>query len=238
MHLRRIALAIALSLATLVPATRAQTQVDLELVLALDASGSVDMNEWRQQVQGYAQAFTNPAVIQAIQAGGRRSIAVTMFQWSGYGLQANMAGWTQIHDQASAQAFASAIVESRRIIFGGGTSLSGAIDYAMRQFGRGFTGTRRVIDVSGDGSNNNGRPPGLARDQAVKAGVTINGLAILNDEPRLDSYYLDNVIGGADAFVMSAQDYETFARAILNKLLTEIADAAPSAAAGLAALPE
>jgi len=220
------ALAAMLCLAVQTPA-RAQAPVDLELVLALDASGSVDMMEWRQQAQGYAQAFANPAVIQAIQAGRHRSIAVTMFQWSGYGLQATMVGWSHIHDAASAQSFAQTVLDSRRVIFGGGTSLSGAIDYGRRQFGRGFAGARRVIDISGDGSNNNGRPPSLARDEAVKAGIAINGLAILNDEPRLDSYYLDHVIGGANAFVMSASDYETFGRAILNKLLIEIAEGAP-----------
>jgi len=225
---------IALALCALLALTRAPAKaedggpVDLELVLALDASGSVDMMEWRQQAQGYAQAFTNPQVIQAILAGRHRSIAVTMFQWSGYALQAPMVPWTRIHDTASAQAFAEAVVDARRVIFGGGTSLSGAIDYGMRQFGRGFAGTRKVIDVSGDGSNNNGRPPMFARDAAVKAGITINGLAILNDEPRLDSYYLDYVIGGANAFVMSAPDYETFGRAILNKLLIEIAGIPPA----------
>jgi hypothetical protein len=214
-------------LAITLPA-RAQTPVDLELVLALDASGSVDMMEWRQQAQGYAQAFTNPAVIQAIQAGPNRGIAVTMFQWSGYALQASMVGWTRITDAASAHAFAQAVLDSRRVIFGGGTSLSGAIDYGSRLFGRAFKGPRRVIDISGDGSNNNGRPVTAARDEAVKAAITINGLAILNDEPRLDAYYLDNVIGGANAFVLSAPDYEVFGRAILNKLLTEIAGAPPA----------
>jgi Protein of unknown function (DUF1194) len=136
--------------------------------------------------------------------------------------------WRLVSGEASMHALADAIEAVPRQLFGGGTSISGAIDYAMSLFPvpQG-AGVRRVIDVSGDGVNNRGRPVTEARDAAIKAGVSINGLPILALDPDLDHYYLNNVIGGPNAFVVAAASYETFADAILKKLVTEIAAAAP-----------
>jgi hypothetical protein len=127
-------------------------------------------------------------------------------------------------DEESATALANAIAAAPRRLFGGGTSISGAIDYAMTLWRTSpYQGARRVIDVSGDGANNRGRPAALARDEAVREGVAINGLPILALEPDLDRYYEDDVIGGPGAFVIAAQSYDVFADAILKKLITEIA---------------
>jgi len=133
-------------------------------------------------------------------------------------------GWQAIGDQESAASFAAAIEQAPRQLFGGGTSISGAIDYAMTLFPRSpYRGGRQVIDVSGDGPNNRGRPVTLARDEAIATGVVINGLPILALEPDLDRYYQDYVIGGPGAFVIATKAYESFAEAILKKLITEIA---------------
>jgi hypothetical protein len=157
-------------------------------------------------------------------AGSAGAIAVTMVQWTGPRLQIQVVPWALVSDEASTNALAAAIENAPRQLFGGGTSISGAIDHAMRLFPDSpYRGTRRVIDISGDGSNNSGRLVTLARDDAVSAGVGINGLPILTIEPMLDRYYADNVIGGPGAFMIAAENYETFADAILKKLITEIA---------------
>jgi Protein of unknown function (DUF1194) len=222
--LLRWALAVVLAVGASTHA-RAQSAVDLQLVLAVDASGSVDQRRFDLQKQGYAAAFRNPKVLRTIRsAGAAGAIAVTMVQWTGPRLQIQVVPWMLIRDEASADALAAAIENAPRQLFGGGTSISGAIDYAVRLFPEcPFRGTRRVIDVSGDGSNNGGRPVTLARDDAVGTGVGINGLPILALEPMLDRYYTDNVIGGPGAFMIAADSYDTFADAILKKLITEIA---------------
>jgi len=205
---------------------RAETQVDLALVLAVDASGSVDMRRFELQKRGYAAAFRNPRVLNAIRSGLNQSIAATMFQWTGPRLQVHVVPWTLIKDEASANAFADAIEAAPRRLFGGGTSISGAIDYGrLLLLQNPFPPTRRVIDVSGDGSNNAGRPVTSARDDAARDGIGVNGLPILAIEPGLDGYYHDYVIGGPGAFMVPADSYDTFADAILKKLITEIADA-------------
>jgi len=202
----------------------AQNGVDLQLVLAVDASGSVDQVRFELQKQGYVAAFRHGHVLQAIRSGPNRAIAVTMLQWTGPALQVQVVGWSRVGEAQSAAAFANAIAAAPRQLFGGGTSISGAIDYAGTLFAKSpFRAGRRVIDVSGDGSNNRGRPANLARDEAGAAGLGINGLPILALEPDLDRYYYDHVIGGPGAFVVAAQSYETFADAILKKLITEIA---------------
>jgi len=206
-------------------AASAQTPVDLQLVLAVDASGSVNMERFELQKHGYAMAFRSPQVLQAIQSGAGQAIAVTMVQWTGPALHVQVVGWTLIHDAASAEAFAAAIDATPRQLFRGGTSISGAIDYAMTLFSRSpYQGTRRVIDLSGDGANNSGRPAANARDDALAQGVSINALPILTLEPDLDDFYRDNVIGGPGAFVITVHGYDEFAAAILHKLVTEIAD--------------
>ena len=219
---------LALALAPALPApAAAQSSVDLQLVLAVDTSGSVNQYRFDLQKQGYATAFRNPRVLKAIRSGIAGAIAVTVFQWTGPEMQVQVIDWTIVHDAASAEAFAAAIEDTPRQLFSGGTSVSGAIDYGLGLLSNSaarFPGARRVIDVSGDGSNNRGRPAALARDDAIRAGITINGLPILALEPNLDRYYWDNVVGGPGAFMVTAQTFETFGEAVLKKLITEIAD--------------
>jgi Protein of unknown function (DUF1194) len=227
----RIALVAALGLALslgAVPDAGAQGNVDLQLVLAVDVSGSVSEARFELQKRGYVAAFRDPRLLRAIQSGSQQRILVTMVQWTGPVLQVQVVPWQFISGEASMHALADAIEATPRQLFGGGTSISGAIDYAMSLFaGAQGQGGRRVIDVSGDGTNNRGRPVTEARDDALRAGVSINGLPILALDPELDQYYLHNVIGGPNAFVIAAATYETFADAILKKLVTEIATAPP-----------
>lgn len=200
--------------------------VDLLLALAVDASGSVNQTRFELQRQGYADAFRHPRVIGAIRSGQARAIAVTMFQWTGPSMQRWVVSWHVVRDEATAEAFADAVEAGPRLLFGGGTSISGAIDYGVRLLaGAPMKARRRIIDVSGDGWNNGGRAVTLARDEAVALDIRINGLPILALEPDLDEYFRENVIGGPGAFAIAADSYETFAAAILNKLVLEIAAA-------------
>jgi hypothetical protein len=222
------ALVLALSLSS--SALAQSNAVDLALVLAVDASGSVDQTRFELQKQGYAAAFRHPRVVAAIQSGPTQSIAVIMMQWTGPAQQVTAVPWTRISDTASANGLADAIARSPRVLFSGGTSISGAIDTAMALlFDNPYKAARRVVDISGDGANNRGRAPSAARDEAVRAGVGINGLPILTLEPDLDHYYEQNVIGGPGAFMIAAKSYETFADAILKKLIAEIANVPPPA---------
>lgn len=223
---RAFFLAAALALmASIGSAARTQTAtVDLQLVLMVDASGSVNQQRFDLQKQGYAAAFRNPRVLRAIRSGRHQSIVVTMVQWTGYTMQVQVVPWMVIRDQASADAFADAVDKSQRQLYGGGTSISGAIDHGVALMASSpHRGLKRTIDVSGDGSNNRGRNVREARDDAVRAGITINGLPILSLEPDLDKYYFDNVIGGPGAVNVPAADYEAFADAIVKKLIIEIA---------------
>ena len=206
--------------------------VDLALVLAVDASGSVNQTRFDLQKHGYAEAFRSKEVIEAIAAGADHAIAVAMVQWTGPSLHVQVIDWTRVSDAASAQALAGAIDASGRRLYGGGTSLSGAIDTGAAMLAASpFRAAREVIDISGDGSNNAGRPAETARDEAVKQGITINGLPITWIEPGLDAYYRSSVIGGPGAFVISIDSYDNFADAILHKLVTEISGlASPSLA--------
>jgi Protein of unknown function (DUF1194) len=203
---------------------RAQGQVDLQLVLAVDASGSVNDVRFELQKQGYAAAFRNPQVLKAIMSGGEQSIAVTMMQWTGPFLHVQVVPWTLVKDAASAKALSDAISASQRELFGGGTSISGAIDQSLMLLSQSpYKSTRRTIDISGDGANTSGRSITRARDEAVAQGVSINGLPILNLDPWLDQYYFNNVIGGPGAFMIPAASYENFADAVVKKLILEIA---------------
>ncbi len=202
----------------------AEADVDLQLVLAVDASGSVNQYRFDLQRRGYAAAFRNPRVLGAIRAGMARAIAVTMIQWTGPRLQIHAVPWVVVKDETSAEALAAAIENMPRGLFAGGTSISGAIDFSRLVLLQSpFAATRRTIDVSGDGANNAGRPAAIARDEAVRDGITINGLPILSIEPDLDRYYFDNVVGGPGAVMVPAENYESFAEAILKKLIIEIA---------------
>jgi hypothetical protein len=203
---------------------QAQQKVDLQLVLAVDASGSVNMTRFNLQKQGYAEAFRNPRVLDSIRSGSTGSIAVTMIQWTGPFQQVVIIPWTLINDRKSADEFADAIEKGPRQLFSGGTSISGAIDFSASLMPSNlFVGLKRVIDVSGDGSNNNGRSVTSARDDAVAKGIIVNGLPILSLEPYLDRYYFDNVIGGPGSFMVPAESYEAFGAAVLRKLILEIA---------------
>jgi hypothetical protein len=202
----------------------AQTTVDLQLALMVDASGSVNSYRFELQKRGYVEALRNPHVLGAILGGKTQSIAISLVQWTGPFLQVVVLPWTQVKDEASIGSAAAIIERTPRQLFGGGTSISGAIDYAMRMFPQSpFKAERHVIDVSGDGSNNGGRSVIRARDEAVEKGVTINGLPILAVEPYLDEYYRDYVIGGPGSFMIVAKDFESFGEAIVKKMIVEIA---------------
>jgi hypothetical protein len=198
--------------------------VDLELVLAVDVSSSVDGEEFDLQMKGLADAFRNPAVLDAIELAGERGIAVALVQWSSWNSQRLSVDWMRVRDPASAAAIADRIAAAPRFGDGGSTAIAGAIRFSTRQFEiNDFEAERRAIDISGDGAANQGAQPSQYRDIAVASGLTINGLAILNDNAQLDDYYAGHVIGGNAAFVMRASDYRDFAEAILHKLVREIA---------------
>jgi len=199
-------------------------EIDLLLALAVDASGSVSEHRFLLQRQGYADAFRAPRLHQALRSGPAGAIGVAMFQWTGPQLHAEVAPWTRLASPEDANAFARTIETTPRHLFGGGTSISGAIDHARRLITRApLQAPRRVIDVSGDGPNNRGREATDARDDAVAAGITINGLPILALEPDLDTHYRDEVIGGPGAFMIPVASFEEFGAAVLRKLVTEIA---------------
>ncbi len=200
-------------------------QCALALVLAVDISPSVNDHDYQLQMTGFASAFRDPAVIKAVSFWGRGGIAVTVFLWNSVNKQTQVVDWTRIFDAASARALASRIEQVPRPFtrLGTGTAVGAAMIFAAKQFSRSpFRCQRRVIDVSGDGRSNIGPKPSEVRDVIVKLGITINGLAILGDEPDLNIYYRDRVIGGAAAFVITAKTHEAFGAAIRQKLLKEI----------------
>ena len=200
-------------------------RVDLELLLAVDVSSSVDDGEFALQTNGFAAAFRDPNVLAAIEAAGERGIAVGLMQWSDYALQTMAVDWRLVRDAVGAAALADAISRAGRVIPGGGTAIYAAINAGLPEFDRnGFDGRRRIIDISGDGRSDISGLNELARDRATAKGVIINGLAILNDVPTLDRYYRESVIGGPGAFVLTAPDFEAFAAAITAKLIREISE--------------
>jgi hypothetical protein len=215
--------------------TRAAERVDLLLVLAADISRSMDEAKFQLQRSGYAAAFSDPQVIEAIRAGPTGRIAVTFIEWSGPLSQQIVVDWTLISNDRTAHQFGDRVVEAPRA-FADSTSISAGIAFAMTQLDRApYETQRRVMDVSGDGDNNGGGPVTAARDNAVAKGVTINGLAILtkpsspsysnhtNPPGGLANYYHDNVIGGPSAFVMVAEDSNSFGSVLIKKLTAELA---------------
>jgi hypothetical protein len=199
------------------------TIVDLALVLAVDTSGSVSEERLALQIRGYSDAFRQPDLARLIRLGRHGRILATFVEWSDSGRQTQSVGWTPIEDAVSAAGFADAILAAVAPT-PGWTSISGAIDFSARLIADlRVSADRRVIDISGDGSNNDGRPVEAARDAAMAAGLTINGLPILGAEPGLDAYYRDHVIGGPQAFLVVARDAGSFATAVMEKLLVEIA---------------
>ena len=235
---RAIRLAAAISLTGVVlaaPKAYAAESVDLLLVLAADVSRSVDAGKFQLQRNGYAAAIVDARVRDAIHSGLRGKIAVCFVEWSGAAAQKLVIDWTLIRDAESARQFSSRIIEAPRS-FADRTSISGGIDFALAQLERApYESAHRTIDLSGDGTNNSGRDVTSARDDAIAKVVTINGLVILGAQPLswnpehtnppggLDNYYRNNVVGGPGAFVMVAESFNSFGKAIINKLIAEIA---------------
>src|SRR6266853_1207675 len=207
----------------------------LNVVLLPAVTQSVTEVKFKLQREGAAAAITDPEVLKAITSGPNRRIAVCFVEWATVGMNNVVVDWTLIGDGDSARSFGDRLVEAPRS-FAGSTSISSAIDFSVSQLERApFRSERRVIDVSGDGNNNSGRPVTDARDDAIGKGITINGLVILTppgqsfrpehtDPPGgLEKYFQDNVIGGFGSFTVVAEGHESFGRALTKKLITEIA---------------
>ena len=209
--------------------------VDVELILAVDVSYSMDMDELAIQREGYAQAIVSKEFLQALKAGPNGRISVTYFEWAASSDQKIIIPWRLIDGPETADAVSAEIMKTP-IRRASRTSISGAINFAMPLFDEDpYHGLRRVIDISGDGPNNNGGPVTVSRDAALEKGIVINGLPIMVKEPsystmdidNLDYYYEDCVIGGPGSFVIAIKDREKFKEAIRTKLLMEVAGRTP-----------
>lgn len=251
--MRRLSVGAAIAaflIAAALGAARAAEPVDVALVLAADVSRSINDDEFALQRRGYAAALTSPRLMEAIRSGAHGAIAVSFVEWAGEGEEKTVVDWTIIRDAAGAAKFASALEAAPRS-YVGRTAIGSAIDFAIGLIGEsGVEADRHVIDVSGDGTSNQGRVVTEARDAALKTGVTINGLSIFNRRAAesgtylalhtnppggLAQYYRDNVIGGPGAFVLPIDDFNSFAEAMIHKLVSEIA-ALPAAERKRAAL--
>jgi hypothetical protein len=206
-------------------------------VLAADVSRSIDNAKFQLQREGYAAAVSDPRVLETIQSGKNRRIGLTFVEWSGVGAQHVVIDWMTVGTAANAKDFGDRLIEAPRS-FADRTSISGAIEFALSQLDQApYRSLRKTIDISGDGTNNAGRDVTLARDEAVAKGVTINGLVIFSENPLawnpdhtnppggLDNYYRKNVVGGPSAFVMVAQNFNSFGQAIIAKMIAEVAQA-------------
>ena len=217
------------------PAVAEDVPVDLELILAVDVSGSMDVEEQRLQRAGYVAALTDPQILGAIRSGAYGRVAMAYVEWAGSTAQSLTAPWSLVDDGESAEAFAQRVAAAPLARFRG-TSISGALAFSAPLFeGNGYEGMRRVIDVSGDGPNNMGPPVVPVRDAVLEQGIVINGLPIMlrpsqtgtMDIPALDVYYTDCVIGGPASFVLAVQEPGQLAEAIRQKLVLEIAGLPP-----------
>jgi hypothetical protein len=234
MKMMRISSAIvgaAISLGTAEAAFAQETEVDLELILAVDVSRSMDASEQQLQRNGYITALQHPEVIAAIRAGFLGRIAITYVQWAGPGTEEITVPWTLIDSAESAAAFTD-VIDAKPVTSLRATSISAALTFSASLFdGNGFQASRQVIDVSGDGPNNMGYPVLEARERVLERGITINGLPIMLHKdyfggysiPNLDVYYEDCVIGGPGAFLITVEDIKRIAEAIRRKLVLEIA---------------
>jgi hypothetical protein len=223
-------------LLTAVPAgARAAQSVDVALVLVTDVSRSIDDAEFDLEKQGYSSAFTNPQVLAAIHGGTIGAIAVAYIEFAGNLQVKTVIDFTVIRDEASAKTFVDRLQAAPRSFYGR-TAISAGVDQAAQMLAEeSFDTPRRVIDVCGDGTNNAGREITQARDDALHSGITINGLAIINDHPvswtyahvqptgGLANYYRENVTGGPGSFVLEVHDFHTFGEAMTRKLISEIA---------------
>jgi hypothetical protein len=231
MDASRRALLAALPALAAARAARANPEpVDVLLVLAVDVSRSIDEDEAKLQREGFRTAMSDPRVVAAIRSGTLGAIAVCYLEWASADYQRIVIPWTRIDGQDAANAWSETLARAPRVSMNW-TSISGAIEASMRAIADApFEGTRKVIDISGDGVNNSGAPVTLLRDMAVDAGITINGLPILNDRSpfgrpqnmTLDQYFVEFVIGGPGAFMIPADDFVAFQSAVLRKLIREI----------------
>lgn len=213
---------------------RAEIAVDLELVLAVDASASILDNTLDFQLGGHATAFRDPRVIAAIDSGPHRRIAVTLVSWSDPTSFQVLIPWTLLDGAANVRAFADRVDQAPRRDFAGSTGIGAAMLRSAALFdGSGFLPSRRIIDLVSNGTNNIGIRPELARDTVIAAGITVNGLVILDEVSWLADYFTANVVGGPDCFVRVADSRASFARAILDKLAWEIASHVPVPASAL-----
>ena len=228
------ALCVALAM-TPVRSVFAAQSVDVALVLVTDVSRSIDDSEFNLEKQGYSDAFTSPQLLAAIHGGTVGAIAVAYIEFAGASEVRTVIDWFVIRDEAGAKAFVDQLQSAPRSFYGR-TAISAGIDHAVQMLAEdGFDTPRRVIDVCGDGTNNAGREIGQARDDALHGGITINGLAIINDHPvswtyahvqppgGLANYYRENVTGGPASFVLEVHDFHTFGEAMTRKLISEIA---------------
>ncbi len=227
---------IALLFLALPAAAQERKEVDLALVLAIDISGSIDPDEAKLQRQGYVDAFSDPVIIKAILGGNHGRIAVAYFEWSDAWIQKLLVDWTLLDSEAAIATFAKRLSDAP-ITISRRTSISGAIRYAIPMYRNSpYEADRKVLDISGDGSNNDGGLVTDVRHDALKDRIVINGLPIMNGRPNpfgfpaeddLDKYYLHCVTGGPRSFVEVARSFEDFPRAIRKKLLQEVADIGP-----------
>ena len=217
------------------PTAHAARAVDIALVLVTDVSRSIDDSEFELEKEGYAAAFTSPEVLAAIHGGAVGAIGVSYIEFASNYEVKTVIDWTVIRDEESAAAFVDQLTKAPRSFYGR-TAISAGIDNAVQMLAEsGLEASRRMIDVCGDGTNNAGRDVTAARDDALHAGITINGLAIINEHPvswtyahvqppgGLGNYYRDNVAGGPGSFVIEVHDFHAFGEAMTRKLVSEIA---------------
>jgi hypothetical protein len=243
-QLLRLAGAGVLAAPTILWAAPAPDPVDVELILAVDASRSIDAEEHEMQMRGYAAAFRDSTVIQAISRGEIGAIACRIFTWSDSDSQEDLVPWMRIDGAETASRFADALDAAPRRTWSY-TSISGAMEYALGLYGQGFEGTRRVLDISGDGMNNSGRRVEGVRQRMIEAGVIMNGLAVVDRAPgpgnadtTLENYYREEVIGGPGSFLVVAEGFESFEQAVRRKIAREIASLPQLEGSRFAALPQ
>src|SRR3984957_15877611 len=234
--MRMLLALLTILLLALPAAAQDKKQVDLALAMAIDISGSIDPDEAHLQREGYGQAFRDPVIVKAILGGSNGRIAVAYYEWSDAWVQRILIDWTLLDSEAAIADFASRLAAAP-ISIARRTSISGAIRYAIPLFGRSpYESARKVLDISGDGANNDGGLVTDMRHEALKERISINGLPIMNDRPNpfgfpneadLDEYYLHCVTGGPHSFVEVARNFEDFPRAVRKKRLREVADGGP-----------
>jgi len=216
---------VVILLGLLICASARAQPVSVAIVMAADVSGSIDFHRWKLQREGYAQAVTHPAFLRAVEATPTRSVAIAFVEWSGIAEQRLVVDWTVIRGREDAERVADRLRQNDRS-FTGSTSIAGALIFAATLLDVcPFRFSRAVVDVSGDGVNADGSNVETARDALLTRDVTINGIVIFGpmSEPHLREHYEEHVVGGPGAFVMVADDEQTFAYALVRKLVREVA---------------